>query len=46
MPVYGRQVRTIPEFHVRGPHQAKGVGSALLMEAKRMGRQEGGIACK
>ena len=32
---------TIPEFFVRPAHRSKGVGAALLMEAKRVGRTKG-----
>ncbi len=32
--VYG----TIPEFYVRPPHRSKGVGAALLEQARRLGR--------
>ncbi|MFO0701738.1 MAG: GNAT family N-acetyltransferase [Nitrospira sp.] len=35
--VYG----TIPEFYVRSPHRSQGIGSALLAEAKQMGRVRG-----
>lgn len=32
---------TIPEFYVRPVHRSKGVGTALLTEAKRVGRTKG-----
>jgi GNAT superfamily N-acetyltransferase len=32
---------TIPEFFVRPAHRSKGVGTALLTEAKRVGRTRG-----
>jgi GNAT superfamily N-acetyltransferase len=32
---------TIPEFYVRPAHRSKGVGSALLLEAKRAGQARG-----
>lgn len=35
--VYG----TIPEFYVRSAYRSQGIGSALLAEAKRIGRQRG-----
>jgi GNAT superfamily N-acetyltransferase len=35
--VYG----TIPEFYVRSPHRSQGIGSALLAEAKQIGRERG-----
>lgn len=35
--VYG----TIPEFYVRSPHRSKGIGSALLAEARRIGLGRG-----
>ena len=35
--VYG----TIPEFYVRQPYRSQGVGTALLMEAKGIGRSKG-----
>ncbi|HEX4967079.1 MAG TPA: GNAT family N-acetyltransferase [Nitrospiraceae bacterium] len=35
--VYG----TIPEFYVRQPYRSQGVGAALLMEAKGIGRSKG-----
>ena len=35
--VYG----TIPEFYVRPAHRSKGVGAALMAEAKRLGQSRG-----
>jgi GNAT superfamily N-acetyltransferase len=32
---------TIPEFYVRRPYRSQGVGTALLMEAKGIGRLKG-----
>lgn len=32
---------TIPEFYVRAAHRSKGIGSALLIEAKRTGQARG-----
>ena len=32
---------TIPEFYVRQPYRSQGVGAALLMEAKGVGRSKG-----
>ena len=32
---------TIPEFYVRLAHRSQGVGTALLMETKRIGRSKG-----
>jgi GNAT superfamily N-acetyltransferase len=32
---------TIPEFYVRQPYRSQGVGTALLMEAKGIGRLKG-----
>lgn len=37
--VYG----TIPEFYVRSAYRSQGIGSALLTEAQRIGRQRGWI---
>ena len=35
--VYG----TIPEFYVQPPYRSQGIGTALLAEARRIGRQRG-----